>query len=350
MKPSILFSLCALLLAVPTLAASIQVTAPASACSWKLNSTKIIQWNFSGIDAAAKVRIILWKGGDKIGTIASQLAIGANGQGSYSWKVGSLTDAAAAAPGSGYFVKVRTTDDTASALSGTFSILKDVATLSTATTHPGSYYKPAPKPQENLPATSSAQIKMIQVSQPKAGDVLAATGTYPIHWNFVNIPDSEVTLTLLRAGEPAGTPGGEATESKEFYWNLALQPPDPGTYKVAVETLDHAHRGLSGSFTVEEQGAIEPQFPGQGMLFMNGSSQEIRWKRVGNIQKLDLTLKKADSGWEQTLAAGVDAKLEKLAVVLSPGEYGQYNIEFKYTIDGGHSYVYSGYFTIQVNH
>lgn len=348
MKPSILFSLCALLLAVPALAASIQVTAPASACSWKLNATKTIQWNFSGIDAAAKVRIILWRGGDKIGTIATQLAIGANGQGSYSWKVGSLTDAAAAAPGSGYFVKVRTTDDTASAQSGTFSILKDVATLDAATTHPGSYYKPAQKPQQNFPAASSAQMKMIQVTQPKAGAVLAATGTYPIHWSFVNIPESDVTLTLLRAGEPIGTPTGEATESKEFYWNLALQPPDPGTYKIAVETLDHAHRGHSGSFIVDEQGAIEPQFPSQGMLFMNGSSQEVKWKRVGNIQKLDLTLKKADSGWEQTLAAGVDAKLEKMTVVLNPGVTGQYKIEFKYTVDGGHSYVYSGKFNIQV--
>ncbi|GEM_PF-2943037 len=348
MKTSCLLILCVLCMTLPALAASIQVTTPAANTSWKINTTKAIQWDFTGIDAAATVRIILWKGGDKIGIIANQLAIGANGQGSYSWKVGSVMDAEAAAPGSGYFIKVRTTDDTASGQSGTFSMIRDATTPGSPTSQPGSQYQFAPKPGQVLPGTSSAQLKRIQVTSPKAGDVLAPTGTYGIYWNFVNIPAVDVSLTLLRDGEPAGTPNGSSSDANGLHWNLNLQPPDPGTYKVAVETLDHAYRGLSGAFMVDEQGWIEPLFPNQGMTFVNGSSQEVRWKRAGNIQKLDLTLHRDGTSWSQSLAVGVDAKLEKLAVVLNPGESGQYRITFKYTMDGGYSYAHSGNFTIQV--
>ncbi len=348
MKRSVLLSLCLLFVTLPVTAASIEVTAPAAAGSWKLNTVKTIQWNFSGIDASATVRIILWKGGDKIGIIANQLPIGANGQGSYAWNVGSVQDAPAAAAGAGYFVKVRTTDDTASGQSGAFTLLKDATTLNSPASQPGSQYHYAKKSPPTLPGASSAQVKRIQVDAPKAGDVLSPTGTYAIHWKFINLPVSEVSLALLRDGEPVATPNGSTRETFQLDWNLGLQPPDPGTYKIAVETLDHAHRGLSGLFTVEEQGWIEPRYPLQGMQLENNSSQEIRWKRVGNIQKLNLALLPLGGGGKQTLAAGADAKLEKLAVVLNPGAAGQYKIEFQYTVGGGCSYVYSEPFTIQV--
>jgi hypothetical protein len=352
MKKMILAILCAGLFLLTAHAAEIQVTAPVAGASWKIGSSQVVQWNFSGIAASNEVHVVLLQNGNNLGKIAENLDIGADGQGSFSWQVGSIIGNPAATAGSGYTIKVRRANDAAVfAMSAPFSLssgssgpvmqLPDASQL-------GSNYALGQASKPPMPGQSDVQVKMIQVTSPKAGDVLSATGTYGIYWKFINVPASAVSLTLLRDGEPVGTPNGSDRDAYGLHWNLNLQPPDPGTYKVAVETLDHAHRGLSGAFTVEEQGWIEPLSPKQGMIFVNGSSQEVGWKRVGNIQKLDLILMKADSGWTQNLAIGVDAKLEKLAVVLSPGEYGQYRIKFKYTVDGGHSYVYSGHFTIQV--
>jgi hypothetical protein len=349
MKKLFLTILCACFALLPAFASDIEVTAPATGASWKIGTTQTVQWTFSGLPATTKVHILLWQGGTNLGKIAKQYPIGSNGQGSFSWNVGDVLDVPPAAAGSGYFIKVRTVDDACAGVGGTFSLTSGSTISGPQASQLGHDYNLVPKKAKpELPGVSDAQVKAIQVTEPKAGDVLNPTAGYLIRWKFINIPQGDTSLTLLRDGQPAGTPGGSITDPNEFLWNLELQPPDPGNYKVAVETLDQLHRGLSGTFTVSEQGEIDPVFPGQGMVFSNGSSQEIQWRRTGNIQKLNLVLKKTDSNWEQALATDVDAKLEKLTVVLAPGQYGQYKIEFKYSVAGGFSYIYTGAFTIQV--
>jgi hypothetical protein len=348
MKKMILVILCACFALLPAFAANIQVTAPAEGASWKIGTTQTVQWTFSGLPAATKVHVLLWHEGTNLGKIAKQYPIGSNGQGSFSWSVGAVEDAPAAVAGSGYSIKVRTVDDTTADVSGTFSLTSGSTISGPQASQLEHNFDLVPKKnQPAMPGVADAQVKMIQVTQPQAGDVLDPTSTYLIRWKFINVPQGDTSLTLLRDGQPAGIPGGSITDPNEFRWNLELQPPDPGNYKVAVETLDKLYRGLSGMFTIEEQGSIEAISPGQGMLFFNGSSQEVKWKRVGNIQRLNITLKKVGSNWEQVLATDVDAKLETLTLVFSPGQYGQYKIEFKYTVDGGFSYIYSGAFTIQ---
>src|SRR5512137_1014781 len=82
MKTLSLLILCALFVRLPAQAALIQVTAPAAGASWKIGTTQSVQWSFSGIPATAKVHVLLWQNGSKLGKIADTLDIGANGQGS----------------------------------------------------------------------------------------------------------------------------------------------------------------------------------------------------------------------------------------------------------------------------
>ena len=134
---------------------------------------------------------------------------------------------------------------------------------------------------------------------------------------------------------------------RPFHWDLNALNPDPGTCKIVVETLDKAHRGLSGAFSIKELGQIEPLFPFQDLPIYDDTSLDVQWKRVGNIQKVTLVLKKTDYSWQKILATGVDAKLEKKNVTFNFDQYGQFVIEFNYNVDGENVSVASGVFTIQ---
>jgi hypothetical protein len=61
---------------------------------------------------------------------------------------------------------------------------------------------------------------------------------------------------------------------------------------------------------------------------------------------VDLVLKKTDYSWQKVLAIGVDAKLEKKNVTFNFDQYGQFVIEFNYTVDGAIVNVGTGVFTI----
>lgn len=337
---------CACFALLPSFAADIQVLAPAAGAAWKIGTTQTVQWTYSGLPATTKVHVLLWQGGTNLGKIAKQYPIGNNGQGSFSWNVGDVLDVPPASAGSGYFIKVRTVDDACAGVGGTFSL----------TSGPGlqapqleSNYELVKKTKPEIPAVSGAQVKMLQVSEPVAGAALDPTGAAKIAWKFVNIPESDVSITLLRDGQPDELLFGSITAGHEFTWDLSEKQPDPGTCRIAVETLDKAHRGLSGAFSIRELGQIEPLFPFQDLSIYDDTSLDVQWKRVGNIQKVDLVLKKTDDSWQKVLAVGVDAKLEKKNVTFNFDQYGQFVIEFNYTADGEIVNVASGVFTIK-NH
>jgi hypothetical protein len=342
-----------LLLVLPVAAANIQVAAPAAGAAWKIGTVQTVQWTFAGLPQATQVNVILWKGGSKVGKIASLVPIGANGQGSFAWNVGAVLDVPAAGPGQDYSIKVRTADGEIGSVSGTFSLTSGSSLPTVQAPDPGSLHAGAvtlgKKQPAAMPGVSGASVKMLQVTEPQAGAVLSPYGGYAIRWKFVNLPESGVMLSLLRNGQPAGTPAGTLTDPREFLWNLEPQPPDPGSYKVVVETLDKSSRGSSGVFSVSEIGSIEPRYPGQGMMFFNGDHVEVKWERSGNLQAFDLFLVKAgDTNFKRTLGSHVDAKLEKLDVVLDPGEYGQYSILFKIATSDTNLSVQTGTFTIQM--
>ncbi len=82
---------------------SVRVVSPNGGESWLRNSQRTITWVCVGI--SGNVRLVLFKGGVKLGTIATVSAF----PGSYNWKVGAYSNSTAAA-GNGYKVRVVTVD------------------------------------------------------------------------------------------------------------------------------------------------------------------------------------------------------------------------------------------------
>jgi len=344
MKKSLLAILCVSIFVVTAQAAEIQVTAPAMGASWKIGSTQTVQWTFSDIGAANEVHVVLLQNGTNLGKIAENVDIGADGHGSFSWSVGSVIGSPAATAGSGYTIKVRRANDAAVfGISAAFSLTSGSG-LQAAQLQ--SDYALVKKSKPEIPSVTGATVQMLQVSAPPAGAALDPTGTAKIAWKFVNIPESDVSISLVRAGQPDQLLFGSITAGHEFTWDLNSSLPDPGSCRIAVETLDKAHRGLSGAFAIRELGQIEPLFPIQDMTIPDHTSLDVQWKRVGNIQKVDLVLKKTDYSWQKVLAIGVDAKLEKQNVTFNFEQYGQFVIEFNYTVDGAIVNVGTGVFTI----
>jgi hypothetical protein len=349
MKKLSLAILCVCFALLPAFAADIEVTAPTAGASWKIGTTQTVQWTFTGLPAATKVHILLWQGGANLGKIAKQYSIGSNGQGSFSWNVGDVLDVPPAVAGSGYFIKVRTVDDACAGISGTFNLTSASSGPVMQNPDPSqlqSSYELGHKVKPELPGVTGAQVKMIQVSEPQAGAVLDPTGAAKLAWKFINIPESDVSITLLRDGQPDELLFGSITAGHEFTWDLSSMQPDPGTCRIAVVTLDKKYHGKSGAFSIKELGQIEPVFPFQDLPIYDDTSLDVQWKRVGNIQKVDLILKKTDASWQKVLATGVDAKLEKKNVTFNFDQYGQFVIEFNYTVDGETVNVSSGVFTI----
>jgi hypothetical protein len=62
------------------------ITSPNGAEAWKLNGSYNIKWKYSG-PLGTRVKIELLKGAQLNRTISSNAPIGANGRGSYKWKV-----------------------------------------------------------------------------------------------------------------------------------------------------------------------------------------------------------------------------------------------------------------------
>jgi hypothetical protein len=347
MKKLSLVILVVLFLILPALAATIQVTAPAAGAAWKIGSNQTVQWTFNDIPTSAKVHVILWRNGTNLGKIAEQLDIGANGLGSFNWNVGVILNSPAAVAGSGYSIRVRRMDNTAMGESGIFSLTSGGMSTGPQVSQLESNYELVKKAKPVLPEVSAALAKMIQVSEPKAGAVLLPTGSADILWKFVNIPAANVSVSLRRNGQPDVVLTANHASPGTFHWDLNAINPDPGTCKIVVETLDKAHRGLSGAFAIKELGQIEPLFPFQDLSIYDDTSLDVKWKRVGNIQKVTLVLKKTNNNWQKILATDVDAKLEKKNVTFNFDQYGQFMIEFNYNVDGENVNVASGVFTIQ---
>ena len=333
MKKMILAILCAGLFILNAHAADIQVTAPGAGASWKIGTTQTVQWTFSGIAASNEVHIALLQNGTNLGKIAENVDIGADGHGSFSWVVGSVIGNPAATAGSGYTIKVRRTNDASvfgmsaafnltSGSSGPVMQLPDASQL-------GSNYALGQASKPPMPGQSDVQLKMIQVSEPKAGDVLAPYGGYAVRWKFVNIPAAGVSITLVGENQPDVVLAANVSDPGEFSWNVQAAPPAPGDYRITVETLDNQHRGRSGKFTVDENGTVKILAPQSGASIVNGSDVEIKWQLAGNIQKLDIDLVRVADGYSITLASQVDAKLGKKTVVLSAAEPGIHRISIK---------------------
>jgi hypothetical protein len=283
--------------ALPVLAANITVANPAAGITWQIKTHQTITWTFSGIPASTPVRIILRQNGSKVGDIALGLTAG---QGSYDWTVGANQGNQATA-GPGYSIRVRTEDSSVIGNSGDF-ILSAPAP-----------FKPAPSSIDvgKMNAINKIPMRIVQsmsITSPKAGDTVDPYNNVYVKWTKLGALDANVSVTLFRNGAAVATIAASAPNDGAFNWDASTLMPDPGPYTIKVKTLDGKCEAVSGEFTMKEAGGIEILSPKGGEVWETGTSHAVTWKRMGNIQTLNIFLKREGSNY-MTLAQGVSAKL-----------------------------------------
>ena len=288
-----------MLATVPVLAASITVGSPAAGATLEIGKSLPIAWTFAGLANSTKVTISLWQGAGKLGNIVENLAIGSAGQGAYNWTAGVYAGGTAAAGGD-YFVKFRTGDGSVTGKSGLF-------TLSAKPGNTG-----IPPLIKGIPQLGLTDTPCMSVTSPKAGDIADPYNVVYVKWNKAKGLDANVSVTLQRTGKGAILPGltlaASTPNSGQFNWDPVSLNPAPGIYSIKVKTLDGKCEAISGQFTMKELGGIEILSPKGGEVWENGTSNAVTWKRMGNIQTLEILLSREGS-WTHTLAQGVDAKL-----------------------------------------
>ncbi len=110
MKKAILFPVVCLFILSMAFGESLKVTAPNGGESMLLMADNPVVWTFAGFPESRKVTILLFKDGVKVGTIATGVAIGKAGTGSWTWKTGTCQDGIQAGPGPGYRIRVKVED------------------------------------------------------------------------------------------------------------------------------------------------------------------------------------------------------------------------------------------------
>jgi len=301
------------LIAVPALAKSITVTSPAVGVIWQIDKHQNITWTFDGIPASAPIRIVLWQNGSKVDNIALGLTAG---QGSYDWTVGT-TQGVQATAGPGYMIRVRTEDSSAIGNSGDF-ILSAATQVKPNTLQPNINVL---NPTKNIQVTFAQSMT---ITKPKAGDTVDPYNVVYVYWTMLGALDPNVSVTLLRNGAAVATLAASTPNNGAFNWDPQALSPDPGPYTIKVKTLDGKCEAVSGEFTMKETGGIELLAPKGGEVWESGTSHAVTWKRMGNIQTLNIYLKREGSNY-MTLAQGVSAKLgtKTFVFIKDTDAYGQ---------------------------
>lgn len=344
MKQTWMIFLLVILAAAPALAASITVKTPAANATLQIGAANTITWTYDGLPSTTKVVIVLWLNGSKLGPIAQNQGIGSNGQGSYNWNAGAYTGGPAAAA-SGYSIRVRTDDNSISGFSGSF-------TLSAAPGNTGGSTGGIIDPLKDFQVSARP---CMAVTSPKAGDTADPYNVVSVKWSRSSGLDANVSVTLLRTGKGAHLPGvtlaASAPNSGGFNWDPVPVNPNPGIYRIKVRTLDGKCEALSGEFTMKEMGGIEILSPKGGEIWESGSSHAVTWKRLGNIQALEILLNRQGS-WSHSLAQGVDAKQGTKTCTFVRGDTDGatpicYKVDIKHS--GGNVVTPSGCFTLTGN-
>jgi hypothetical protein len=299
MKQSRMIFFLVIVTALPALAASITVQTPAAGASLEIGAMQPVSWTFAGVPDSTKIMLVLFGAGGKLGIIAQDLGIGSNGKGSYNWNAGTYAGNTAGV-GSGYSIKVRTMDNSLSGLSGSFSLSAKPGNSGGG----GGIIDPI----KGFPVNTRP---CMAVTSPKAGDTATPYNVVYVKWTRSAGQDPNVSVQLLRSGKGRMMPimlAASTPNNGGFNWDPMAMDPAPGIYAIKVRTLDGKCEALSGEFTMKELGGIEILSPKGGEVWESGSSHAVTWKRLGNVQTLEILLSREGS-WLHPLAQGVNAKL-----------------------------------------
>ena len=337
MKQTWMIFLLVILAALPAVAASITVKTPAAGANLEIGAIQPVTWTFAGLPDATKIKIVLWCNNSNLGVIVQDLDIG---QGSYNWKVGTYP------VGPGYSVRVRTMDNLVSGFSGDFSL----------SAKPGNSGGGAGGIIDPVKGFLVNARPCMSVTSPKAGDVADPYNVVYVKWTHSAGQDPNVSVQLLRSGKGRMFPivlAASTPNNGGFNWDPTVMAPAPGVYTIKVRTLDGKCEAVSGDFTMKEMGGIEILSPKGGEVWESGSTHAVTWKRVGNVQTLEILLSREGS-WLHTLAQGVSAKLGSKTCTFVRGDTdGAHPNPICYKIfinhSGGNTVNPSGCFTLTGN-
>jgi hypothetical protein len=300
----------------------------------EIGKSVAITWTFAGLANSTKVTISLWQGSGKKGPIVENLAIGSANKGTYDWSAGAYAGGTAAAGGD-YFIKVKTTDGLVTGLSGTFTLSAKPGNTGGTTIYP--------QPIKGIPQFGEAGHPCLAVTAPKKNDSCDPNNIIYIKWNHAPNQDANVSITLLRQGKigmllHGMTVAASTPNSGAFTWDPPTPPLAPGLCKLRIKTLDGKCEALSEEFMIAEAGGIELLSPLGGEVWENGTSHAVTWKRLGNIQFVDILLNRSNSTY-MTLAKGIDAKLGTKSCVFErdPADQGNpchYRLFLKHSAGG----------------
>jgi hypothetical protein len=334
-KLLLLAAVAALTMNVALWGQTITVTSPAAGNEWCLGSTQTITWTKSGaMQATAGIRLRA-EGSAPGAEPALYIVDGTANDGSYSWMIPNTV-----APGN-YFIRVKTEDGTVVGDSANFKI-KSCAPL-------------MDRPPKTILDIEQVGTHCMAITSPKAGDTATLYNTVYVKWTKRGTLDANVSVALLRKGKgvfPGGvTLAASTPNSGIFTWDPKSLAPNPGIYVIIVKTLDGKCDAVSEEFTMMETGGIELLTPKGGEVWESGTSHAVTWKRLGNIQTLDILLNRAGS-WTKTLVQGVDAKLGTKSVAFVRGDTdGANQVCYKVFINhsGGNAANPSGCITLTGN-
>jgi hypothetical protein len=226
----------------PAFGATLTLVQPNGGEHAMLGQTYQVKW--TAVDINENLRLILFKGGKKMGIIADNLAPGSS---PFAWTAGQYDGGTVPADGD-YRIKVRT-------ISNSYSVMSEADfTLDALSTN-------IPRIQGKVPhAAISAALQSIQVTEPTTGSKWAESGKFTIRWKtfLKKWPTLELynysgttkvatiiaNLAIMKYHED-GQYQHDWTIPKGIYsW--------PGNYKIRVSADNGKYEGFSAMFHIDK--------------------------------------------------------------------------------------------------
>jgi hypothetical protein len=267
--------------------ADLQLITPNGGENWLRGRVQTITWRAQGVQG--NVRLILFKGAERLGVIADNLAASA---GSFPWTVGSYQRGAAqeqAAIGSGYKIRVK-------ALQGTAEDTSD-RPFTIADPHP---------------ASSAVVKKTITVLTPNGGESWKSGETKTIKWSANEVTEP-YSVVLLKGGTEVGLIADNVPAAqKTLRWRVGNALIGGRTYgqgndyRVQVRAKSGDPKDESnGPFTLSFVQAAQPAAkvmgtpavssikvlsPNGGESYFSGDRLTVRYQTGGSIDRVTLNL------------------------------------------------------------
>jgi hypothetical protein len=252
---------------------ALKVTAPNGGESWKKNSIYTITWNKGA--AIDTVKIELWKGSGKSGTLKLTIASETTNDGSYSWAIpGSV------ATGSKYEIRIERVSGSSGGASDTsnksFSIeksssfklkssaFKDGGLIPARYTCDG----PGPRPPLTISGIPDGTKELVLFLDDLDGTPTATnTTTDWNHWVVFNIP---LVSTIKAYSVPSGSTVGKNDTGDTSYDAICpkgeKEDRDKHTYRYTLYAVDSKTIGGPGSSRTEIKSAIDGKILEQVIL------------------------------------------------------------------------------------